>query len=107
MFLILSAQMFPQTLLLITLYLMFASMSLLNSYWALVLSFTTFTLPLCIWMLKGYFDTLPDEMIEAAKVDGASSSPSFTASSCHWLAPHSFQPFCSRSFAAGMTSSSR
>lgn len=72
MFLILSAQMFPQTLLLITLYLMFASVALLNSYWALVLSFTTFTLPLCIWMLKGYFDTLPDEMLEAAKVDGAS-----------------------------------
>jgi|GEM_PF-158740 len=72
MFLILSAQMFPQTLLLITLYLMFARLGLLNSYWALILSFTSFTLPLCVWMLKGYFDTLPDELIEAAKVDGAS-----------------------------------
>lgn len=71
MFLILSAQMFPQTLLLITLYLMFASIGLLNSYWALILSFTSFTLPLCIWMLKGFFDTLPNELIEAAKVDGA------------------------------------
>lgn len=72
MFLILSAQMFPQTLLLITLYLLFARIGLLNSYWALILSFTSFTLPLCVWMLKGYFDTLPDELIEAAKVDGAS-----------------------------------
>ncbi len=72
MFLILSAQMFPQTLLLITLYLLFARLGLLNSYWALILSFTSFTLPLCVWMLKGYFDTLPDELIEAAKVDGAS-----------------------------------
>lgn len=72
MFLILSAQMFPQTLLLITLYLLFARVGLLNSYWALILSFTSFTLPLCVWMLKGYFDTLPDELIEAAKVDGAS-----------------------------------
>ncbi|MBW4438479.1 MAG: carbohydrate ABC transporter permease [Pleurocapsa minor GSE-CHR-MK-17-07R] len=72
MFLILSAQMFPQTLLLITLYLLFAQIGLLNSYWALILSFTSFTLPLCVWMLKGYFDTLPDELIEAAKVDGAS-----------------------------------
>ena len=71
MFLILSAQMFPQTLLLITLYLLFARLNLLNTYWALVLSFTSFTLPLCVWMLKGYFDTLPDELIEAAKVDGA------------------------------------
>jgi multiple sugar transport system permease protein len=72
MFLILSAQMFPQGLLLITLYLLFSQLRLLQTYWALVLSFTSFTLPLCIWMLKGYFDALPDEMIEAAKVDGAS-----------------------------------
>jgi len=72
MFLILSAQMFPQTLLLITLYLLFARLGLLNSYWGLILAFTSFTLPLCVWTLKGYFDTLPDELIEAAKVDGAS-----------------------------------
>jgi multiple sugar transport system permease protein len=72
MFFILSAQMFPQGLLLITLYLMFSSLKLLNSYIGLVLAFTTFTLPLCIWMLKSYFDTLPDDLIEAAKIDGAS-----------------------------------
>jgi multiple sugar transport system permease protein len=72
MFLILSAQMFPQALLLISLYLMFSKLKLLDTYAALVLSFTTFTLPLCIWMLKGYFDHIPNEMIEAAKVDGAS-----------------------------------
>jgi multiple sugar transport system permease protein len=71
MFLILSAQMFPQSLLLITLYLMFSSLDLLNSYLVLVLSFTTFTLPLCIWMLKGYLDKIPNDLIEAAKVDGA------------------------------------
>ena len=71
MFLVLSAQMFPQALLLITLYLMFAQLKLLNTYLVLVLSFTTFTLPLCIWMLKGYFDQIPSDLIEAAKVDGA------------------------------------
>lgn len=71
MFLILSAQMFPQAVLLITIYLMFNRMGLLNSYTGLVLSFITFTLPLCVWMLKGYFDKIPSELIEAAKVDGA------------------------------------
>ncbi len=71
MFLILSAQMFPQALLLIALYLMFDELGLLNSYWSMILAFTTFTLPLCIWMLKSYFDTIPDDLIEAAKVDGA------------------------------------
>ncbi len=71
MFLILSAQMFPQALLLIALYLMFSDLDLLNTYWAMILAFTTFTLPLCIWMLKSYFDTVPNDLIEAAKVDGA------------------------------------
>ncbi len=71
MFLILSAQMFPQALLLIALYLMFDELGLLYSYWAMILAFTTFTLPLCIWMLKSYFDTIPTDLIEAAKVDGA------------------------------------
>jgi multiple sugar transport system permease protein len=72
MYLVLSSQLFPQALLLITLYLVFSQFGMLNSYWALILSFTTFTLPLCVWLLKSYFDTLPNELIEAAKIDGAS-----------------------------------
>lgn len=72
MYLVLSSQMFPQALLLITLYAVFSAYGLLNTYTALVLSFTTFTLPLCVWMLKGFFDTIPDSLIEAASIDGAS-----------------------------------
>lgn len=72
MYLVLASQMFPQALLLVTLYAVFSAYGLLNTYAALVLSFTTFTLPLCVWMLKGFFDTIPDELIEAARVDGAS-----------------------------------
>lgn len=72
MYLVLASQMFPQALLLVTLYSVFSAYNLLNTYTALVLSFTTFTLPLCVWMLKGFFDTIPDELIEAARVDGAS-----------------------------------
>jgi multiple sugar transport system permease protein len=72
MYLVLSSQLFPQALLLITLYLLFSQFDLLNTYLALILSFTTFTLPLCVWLLKSYFDTLPDQLIEAAKIDGAS-----------------------------------
>lgn len=71
MYFVLSSQMFPQAILLVTLYVVFAQFGLLNTYFALVISFTTFTLPLCVWMLKGFFDTLPDELIEAAKIDGA------------------------------------
>lgn len=71
MYFVLSSQMFPQALLLVTLYLVFAQFGLLNTYLALILSFATFTLPLCVWMLKGFFDALPDDLIEAARIDGA------------------------------------
>ncbi|GAA2329702.1 carbohydrate ABC transporter permease [Dactylosporangium salmoneum] len=71
MYLVLASQMFPQAVLLITLYLVFSAVGMRDSYLALILSFTTFTLPLCVWMLKGFFDTIPDELLEAAKVDGA------------------------------------
>lgn len=73
MYLVLASQMFPQALLLVTLYAVFAAYGMLNTYAALVLSFTTFTLPLCVWMLKGFFDTIPNELVEAARVDGASA----------------------------------
>lgn len=72
MYFVLSSQMFPHALLLVTLYALFSAYQLLDTYLALVLSFTTFTLPLCVWMLKGFFDTIPDSLIEAARMDGAS-----------------------------------
>ncbi|NGN63118.1 carbohydrate ABC transporter permease [Streptomyces sp. A7024] len=69
---VLASQMFPQALLLITLYAVFRQFGLLGSYTALILSFATFTMPLCVWMLKGIFDTVPDALLEAAAIDGAS-----------------------------------
>ncbi|MFF4624660.1 carbohydrate ABC transporter permease [Nonomuraea jabiensis] len=72
MHLVLASQLFPQALLLVTLYAVFTASGLLGSYTALILSFTTFTLPLCVWMLKGIFDTVPSTLMEAAAIDGAS-----------------------------------
>lgn len=72
MYTILASQMFPQALLLVTLYALFNAYHLLNTYFALILSFSTFTLPLCVWMLKGFFDGIPDSLIESARIDGAS-----------------------------------
>lgn len=72
LYFVLSSQMLPSALLLISLYGIFSSFGMLNTYHVLIISFTTFTLPLCVWMLKGFFDTLPDDLIEAATMDGAS-----------------------------------
>ncbi|MBT9273633.1 carbohydrate ABC transporter permease [Phycicoccus sp. MAQZ13P-2] len=72
MYLLLIAQMVPEVLLLLTLYTSFGKLGLLNTYAALVLSYATFTLPLSVFMMKNTFDGLPDELLEAARIDGGS-----------------------------------
>ena len=67
----LAAMAFPLPLLMISMYKMFSSMGLLNSYPALILSHTVITLPICVWLLKSFFDALPVDMEEAAYLDGA------------------------------------
>jgi arabinogalactan oligomer/maltooligosaccharide transport system permease protein len=65
-------QMFPSTLLLIPLYVLLHKLGLLNSLIGLILVYATTAIPFCVWTLKGYFDTLPREIEEAARIDGAS-----------------------------------
>ncbi len=67
---ILSLQMFPQAMLLISFYIIFLQLSLLNTYQGLILANATFAVPFSIWMLKGFFDTVPREIEEAALIDG-------------------------------------
>ncbi len=65
-------QMFPSTLLLMPLYVILNGLGLLNSTLGLVLVYSTTAIPFCVWTLKGYFDSLPAELEEAARIDGAS-----------------------------------
>ncbi|MBA3456257.1 MAG: sugar ABC transporter permease [Deltaproteobacteria bacterium] len=65
-------QMFPATLLLLPLYVILNKLNLLNSISGLVLVYSTTAIPFCVWTLKGYFDSLPRELEEAARIDGAS-----------------------------------
>ncbi len=69
MFLI--VQMFPATLIMIPLYVIMDKLGLLNSIIGLVLVYSTTAIPFCVFMLKGYFDTIPKELEEAAWIDGA------------------------------------
>lgn len=67
----LTSQMFPAVILLVPLFQLLAiSLGLLNTPWALVLAYATTAIPFCVLMLKSYFDTLPIELEEAAKIDG-------------------------------------
>ena len=69
---LLVTQMFPATLMLVPLYSLLQKLGLLDSWGGLVLVYSTSSLPFCVWMLKGYFDTIPRELEEAAVMDGAS-----------------------------------
>lgn len=84
---ILSTQMFPQGMLLISLYLAFLRLHLLNKYPALILANTTFAIPFAVWILKGFFDTIPREIEEAALIDGCSRLSALTRVVLPMIAP--------------------
>ena len=63
-------RMFPVVLMIIPLFIMMRNLGLLDTRVGLALAYTTFLLPLCIWMLKGFFDAIPPELEDAARIDG-------------------------------------
>jgi multiple sugar transport system permease protein len=69
---------FPGVLLLIPLYGMLSSLKLVDSLVALVIVNVTFTAPFAVWMLQAFFGTIPDELEEAAALDGASRLQTLT-----------------------------
>lgn len=70
-------QMFPITMLLIPLYLMLSKLGLINGYAGLIIIYTATNIPFCIWMIKGYFDTIPKSLEESAYLDGCSPWQAF------------------------------
>ncbi len=71
-YLILVAQMLPEALLLIPLYLLMRDLGQLDSLFGLVLVYSAFGLPYATWMLRGYFNAIPRDLDEAAMIDGCS-----------------------------------
>lgn len=70
-FVILS-RVFPIVVILVPLFQILQSLGLFNTHPGLVLSYFVYTLPLTSWMLKGFFENIPDNVIRAARVDGFS-----------------------------------
>ena len=72
------SQMFPGVLMLIPLYIIIVEwLNLGSSFIGLILVYSTTAIPFCVWMLKGYFDTIPRELEESAIMDGASPATIF------------------------------
>ncbi|MFC3073512.1 carbohydrate ABC transporter permease [Shinella pollutisoli] len=69
--LVVLAQMFPHSAIIIPIYKMMRGANLLNTYWSLILAYVSVTLPVAIWMLRGFLLKLPAALEESAAIDGA------------------------------------
>jgi arabinogalactan oligomer/maltooligosaccharide transport system permease protein len=74
---ILTTQMFPATMLLLPLYVLIAQLRLINTYLGLMVFYASTALPFCVWQMKGFYDTIPASLEEAARIDGCSRSAAF------------------------------
>lgn len=83
----LTNNMFPRVLLLIPLYAIMRNIGILYTPFALMLSYTTFTIPFSIWLLSGYLRDLPISLEEAAMIDGATRAQAFIKIVLPVLAP--------------------
>ncbi len=72
-YLLLVARMLPASLLIIPLYIIFARLGLINNYLSLVIANTTFIVPFGAWMMKGFFDSIPRDLEDAAMIDGSTA----------------------------------
>jgi len=75
---LLTTQMFPATMLMLPFFIVLSKLHLINRFLGLIIIYSSTALPFCIWQMKGYFDTIPKELEEAAKLDGCSSFQAFT-----------------------------
>lgn len=74
---ILSVSMFPPIATVSPLYIIISGIGLRDTWWALIATYTTFSLPLSIWILINFFKGIPDEIYRAARVDGCTPFQAF------------------------------
>lgn len=74
---ILTTQMFPATMLLLPLYVLIAKLNLVDTFLGLLIFYTATALPFCLWQMKGFYDTIPYSLEEAARIDGCNAWKTF------------------------------
>jgi multiple sugar transport system permease protein len=74
---VLGSQLLPAISVIIPLFRMFNGAGLLDSVLALILAYSTFSMPFVVWIMAGYFQSIPRELEEAARIDGASHFQAF------------------------------
>jgi multiple sugar transport system permease protein len=76
-FALLVVRMLPPVAVLVPMYVLLNKAGLVNTRLSVVLAYTTFSLPLVVWIMRGYFEDLPRELEESAWVDGAGHATAF------------------------------
>jgi multiple sugar transport system permease protein len=76
---ILVARLMPGISFLLPWYIIFSRLGLMDTYIALILSHLLITLPIVVWIMSSYFDSIPRELEESARVDGATMQKAFMA----------------------------
>src|SRR5579859_268703 len=74
---VLGSQLLPAVSIIIPLFRMFKTAGLLDSLMGLILAYSTFSMPFVVWIMAGYFQSVPRELEEAARIDGASRFQAF------------------------------
>ena len=69
--------MFPAVVFLMPLFILMRWLGLVNTHGSLILTYLTFGLPLSIWLLKGFYDNIPIQLEQAARIDGATRFQAF------------------------------
>ncbi len=76
-FSVLLRNMFPAVIFLVPLFILMRWLGLVNTHGSLILTYLTFGLPLAIWLLKGFYDNIPIQLEQAARIDGATRFQAF------------------------------
>lgn len=87
LYLFLMTQMFPATMLMLPLYVLLKALHLLDTFAGLVVAYTATALPFCVWTMRGYYDTIPVELEQAAMIDGCTPLQAFTRVTLPLAAP--------------------
>ncbi|MBI5710750.1 MAG: sugar ABC transporter permease [Candidatus Eisenbacteria bacterium] len=80
-------QLFPPTMLMLPLYVLMRALHLLDTFTGLAVAYTATALPFCVWTMRGYYDTIPVELEQAALIDGCGPWAAFTRVTLPLAAP--------------------
>jgi arabinogalactan oligomer/maltooligosaccharide transport system permease protein len=74
---LLTTQMIPAAMLMVPIYILAIQLGVVGTYRGLVVAYSVTSIPFSIWILKGYYDTIPIDLEEAARIDGCSELEAF------------------------------